>query len=60
MKMNHLNIIKEKKKLYAADWQRAIDATVRWKDEWKHSVVATPYDKGFSFNYTKQECMDGG
>lgn len=25
--------------LNKTDWQNAIDATKRWKDEWKHAII---------------------
>ena len=50
--------------LFKEDWQRCLDATLRWEDGWSSVVVGIPGKGHREFTgkgyFTRQECLDGG
>lgn len=58
MKKQHPENINDFERLYADDWQACIDATKRWKDEWKRKIVGLA--KHNNATVVKEQCEESG
>ena len=58
MKKQHPKNINDTERLYADDWQICIDATKRWRNEWRGKIVGVA--QGANATAVKEQCEESG